>query len=97
MAQVEGILEERVVPDAEIRVPLSEMGRILQECSAKEKHKLYKCISSHILFLCASGRAIIANPYQPHYVPNYFPFLIREDTNAEYWKQTLSPFNRGPQ
>lgn len=52
MAQVEGILEERVVPDAEIRVPLSEMGRILQECSAKEKHKLYKCISSHSFF-CA--------------------------------------------
>lgn len=50
VAQVEGILEERVVPDVEIRVLVPEMGRILQECSAKEKHKLYKCFSSHILF-----------------------------------------------
>lgn len=52
MAQVEGILEERVVPDAEIRVPLSEMGRILQECSAKES---INCINASlaISFFCA--------------------------------------------
>ena len=51
--QVKGILEERILPDVEVRIQLSKMGCILEECSSKKNHKSYKSFSSHILFSAA--------------------------------------------